>query len=392
VDIVAGPTNDVVVADTPGATTFEQHRWSSAGALVNTHQDSSGSYTGKLWTSNLFADASNGVFYGMLLTGLVQGQNSQMSLIWNHLAADGTVKNFSMPPFTGTLPTSSGPPSVSFFQVGGDSGANLHGTFVMANPQILQEGVYCYDYMGNYEGASAQNITTTLTPQDFLWPTPDNGLILFQPLTATTNLGCATPLTVPAAGGVALAKFTGGGSCTWNKLLALPTAAIKSANFQAGADGSLDAIVAYSGTINFGGGPLQSTGTSSLAIARFDTSGNLLWAKSFGGAGSSFKVGSLGVNATGTMIVTGHYTGTVDLGGGPLPASGDTFLAVFNSAGALQWSKTVTVGAQGELLAAAGKCGLVLATNSPTVNLGTGPLSTSAPPLAATIGVAALGL
>jgi hypothetical protein len=75
-----------------------------------------------------------------------------------------------------------------------------------------------------------------------------------------------------------------------------------------------------------------------------------------------------------------------------LPASSDTFLAVFNSAGTLQWSKTVTVGGQGGLKAAAGPCGLVLATNSPNVNLGTGALSVATAGMPATIGVAALGL
>jgi len=44
------------------------------------------------------------------------------------------------------------------------------------------------------------------------------------------------------------------------------------------------------------------------------------------------------------------------------------------------------------LLAAVGACGVVVTTNSPTVDLGTGPLSTATPPSSATIGVAALGL
>jgi len=91
-------------------------------------------------------------------------------------------------------------------------------------------------------------------------------------------------------------------------------------------------------------------------------------------------------------ILTAGYAGNVDLGGGTLPSNADTFLAVFDSAGTLKWSKEVTVGSSGQLLAAVGSCGLVLATNSLTVDLGTGPLSTATPPSSATIGVAALGL
>src|SRR6202035_5225055 len=103
--------------------------------------------------------------------------------------------------------------------------------------------------------------------------------------------------------------------CIWNKFLALPTAAVKATNFRLGADGSMLAAVVYSGTIDFGGGPLTSSGTSSLAVGRFDGNGNLPWAKNFGGAGASFKLGSVGANATGDMILTSGYTGSVNLGG-----------------------------------------------------------------------------
>ena len=177
----------------------------------------------------------------------------------------------------------------------------------------------------------------------------------------------------------------------WNELLNLPTAAIKAHDFRLGADGSLLASVLYSGTIGFGGATFTSVGTNALAVARFDSSGNLQWSNSFGGAGSSFTLGSFSGNSAGSMVLTAGYAGTVDLGGGNLPTSDDTLLAVFDSTGTLQWSKTVTVGAQGTLRAAAGSCGLVLATDSPSVDLGTGPLSTVTNGIAS-IGVAALGL
>jgi hypothetical protein len=387
VDIVAASGNDVIVADAVGTTTFEQHRWDSSGNFVSVHQDQAGSYAGPFWTSGLFADASNGVFYGLLLTGQVQGTNNNLELLWNRLNPDGSV-NFSSVT-TGTMPVSSGTPSVTFMQVGGDASANLHGAFLMSDPQPIGQGVYCYDYAGNAQGASAQNLTGIITPQDFLWPTTDNGLILFKSLTTSTDFGCSSPLTIPAAGAVALAKFNSGGGCEWNKALTLPTAAMHSMNFREGVDGSFNALVAFSGTIDFGDGPLQSTGTSSLALAKFDSLGNLLWSKSFGGAGSNVTVGSVGANGSGTVIITGSYSGTVDLGNGPLPATNDTFIAAFDVGGHLRWAKTVTVGNPGSLIAAVGDCGAVLATNSPGVDLGTGPLSAGQP---ANIGIAALGL
>ena len=261
----------------------------------------------------------------------------------------------------------------------------------MGMPYYFDPAVYCWASNGANEGPSAQNLATGLTASDFLWPSLDGNLYLLQGLTAPTTLPCGS-LAVPTGGATAMGKFTGGGGCLWTKLLALPTAAIQERLFRQGADGSLSLAVVYSGTIDFGGGPLSSSGTNSLALARFDSAGNLLWTKNFGGTGSRFILGSLDTNADGVGILTAEYAGHVDLGGGTLPSNADTFLAVFDSAGTLKWSKEVTVGSSGQLLAAVGSCGVVLATNSLSVDLGTGPLSTAMPPSSATIGVAALGL
>jgi hypothetical protein len=384
VDVVAGPTDDVIVGDRVGAGTFEQRRWSSAGAFLSTHQDQSGAFAGTLYTSGLFADPGNGIFYGLLLTG---GPSNGVNLLWNRVNASGALDFSSANAGTVPAPLS---PSVTSLRAGGDS-ANFHGAFVMTPPS-LAAGVYSYANDGTALGVSAVNVTSLLTSQDFVWPTPDAGLALFKRLTVTTNFGCSSALNVPAAGGVGLVKFTGSGSCLWNKLLNLPTAALQTSNFRVGADGSLLVAAVYAGTIDFGSGPLTSAGQSSLALARFDGStGNLLWAKSFGGAGSSLTIGSVGANAAGNVILTGGYAGTVDLGGGLLPTSNDSFLAVFTSAGVFKWSRTVSVGGQGQLLGAAGTCGLVFATNSPNVNFGAGPLSTVTNGIAS-IGVGALGL
>jgi hypothetical protein len=283
-------------------------------------------------------------------------------------------------------------PNVLVFDTGFDSGGGLHGAYVMsATRQDFGPGVYCYGSSGSFSGISATSPTNTLGENDFEWPNAAVGLYMSKVVTASTNLGCGS-LTVPSGGGLVIAQLDGGGSCIWNTLLTIPTAANKGYNFRLGADGSLALAVVYSGTIDLGGGSLTSTGTSSLALAHYDGTGKLLFAKSFGGSGSSFTIGSLGVNPIGTLVVTAGYAGTVDLGGGDLPAKNDTFLASFGGTGTLHWSKTVTVGAKGGLKAAIGKCGLIVATDSTSVDLGTGALSTETAPNAASIGVAALGL
>ncbi len=386
-DIVASSTtNDVVVSDMNNGSIFEQYRWNSSGVLLSRHQDANGAYMGAMFPSNLVMDSENDIFYGLVLTGLPEGSSAGASVTWARLAPDGGTV------FADTWTASeSGQPSVAVFQAGADTGGGLHTTLTMAGIPQYPPAVYCWASDGADVGPSAQNLATGLTSLDFLWPSLDANLYLLQHLTAPTDLPCG-PLAVPDGGATALGKFTGGGGCIWTELLMLPTSAIQQRAFQQGADGSLSLAVVYSGTIDFGGGALVSSGANSLALARFSSVGTLLWTKNFGGVGSSFVLGSLATNADGVGILTAGYQGTVDLGAGMLPSGADTFLAVFDSAGALKWSRVVTVGSAGQLLAAVGSCGLVVATNSPTVDLGTGPLSTASPPSSATIGVAALGL
>jgi hypothetical protein len=385
-DIVAASTNnDVVVSDIYDASTFEQYRWNASGVLLSHHQDAKGAYAGTMFPSNLVLDSQNDIFYGLVLTGLPQPSNSGAAVTWTRLKPDGGAV------FVDTYTATSGQPSVAVFQAGADTGGGLHTTLTMGTPYYFDPAVYCWGSDGADVGPSAQSLATGLTASDFLWPSLDANLYLLQDLPVPTSLPCGA-LAVPDGGATALGKFTGGGGCLWTKLLMLPSSVIQKRLFRQGADGSLSLAVVYSGTINFGGGPLSSSGTNSLALARFDSAGNLLWTKNFGGTGSRFNLGSLDTNADGMGILTAGYAGNVDLGGGILPSNADTFLAVFDSAGTLKWSKEVTVGSSGQLLAAVGSCGLVLATNSLTVDLGTGPLSTATPPSSATIGVAALGL
>jgi hypothetical protein len=387
-DVAAGPTDDAVVADQSGAT-YEQHRWNNAGTVVGVHQDPLGQYTGALWTSSLVMDTHNNLFYGTLMTGLVQGQNSQAQLSFTLLPPTGSP--VVSPPILKAMPTADGPPDVLLFSAGFDSGGGYHGPLSMAAPQYFPAGVYCYGSNLASEATSAQSVTGTLTTGDFEWPAQSSSLYLTKSVTSSTNLGCGA-LTVPATGGVVLASLDSGGSCQWNKLLALPTAAVKATNFRVGADSTLALAVVYSGSIDFGGGPLVSAGPSSLAIARFDEGGTLLFTKNFGSTSSSFTIGSVGINADGTLILTAGYSGNVDLGGGALPASANTLLAVFDATGNFKWNRAVTVDTPGKLIAAVGKCGMVIATNSPSVDFGNGPLSEPNPPMPPTIGVAALGL
>ena len=82
--------------------------------------------------------------------------------------------------------------------------------------------------------------------------------------------------------------------------------------------GNVSVIGWFDGTVDFGGGPLTSAGGSDIFLAHYDPTGTHLWSYRFGDT-SDEGGSSVSVDAAGNVLVTGHFRGTVDFGGGPLP-------------------------------------------------------------------------
>src|SRR5262245_54871701 len=97
----------------------------------------------------------------------------------------------------------------------------------------------------------------------------------------------------------------------------------------------------FSDTINFGGGDLHTGMFSDIFLAKFNAAGVHQWSRGFGD-GQFNDVGlSVATDASGNVIVTGTFEGTVNFGGGNLTSAGsdDIFVAKFNAAGVHQWSQ-----------------------------------------------------
>ena len=82
--------------------------------------------------------------------------------------------------------------------------------------------------------------------------------------------------------------------------------------------------------MDFGGGPLTSAGGIDIFLAKFDPAGNHLWSKRFGDGFSQIGY-SVTVDGADNVLFTGAFSGSVDFGGGPLTSAGgiDIFLAKF---------------------------------------------------------------
>jgi len=132
----------------------------------------------------------------------------------------------------------------------------------------------------------------------------------------------------------------------------------------------------FSGSTDFGGGPLVGTG---LYVAKFDAAGNHLWSQRFGDSENSWGR-AIATDASGNVVVTGSFGGVVDFGGGPLTSAGgnDVFVAKFDAAGNHLWSRRFGDGySQKGMAIAADALGNVVVTGDfgGVVDFGGGPLT-----------------
>lgn len=93
----------------------------------------------------------------------------------------------------------------------------------------------------------------------------------------------------------------------------------------------------FSGELDLGGGPLPDA--DGVYVAKFASDGTHVWSRSY--AGGSLLGPEIACDANGSVLAVGVLEGSVDFGGGVLSSAGgaDVYLAKFNSDGDHVWSK-----------------------------------------------------
>ena len=170
--------------------------------------------------------------------------------------------------------------------------------------------------------------------------------------TANFNPG-GTSANISSAGNrdIFLAKYAKSGLLTWAKDLRGGDASSVAQGAAISVDGSGNVIVSgtFTGTVNFdpgaGNTSFTASGRNDVFIAKYDPSGNLLWARDIVGTSGTIDEGyALAVDPSGNVAVAGSYQSAATFGSTTLNAGGmfEGFVAKLNPSGQFLWAKSTT--------------------------------------------------
>jgi hypothetical protein len=155
----------------------------------------------------------------------------------------------------------------------------------------------------------------------------------------TVNFGGGA-LTAPSTKeAVFLAKLTGAGAHTWSKLFG---DGASGAALDTNAAGEIVLAGDYKGAIDFGGNPMMAKANDNAFVARFDAAGKHIWSVTF--EATSSHASGVAFDSKGKVVVSGDFSGSVDLGKNPgitSQGSFDGYVVKLDNVSCHVWSKSV---------------------------------------------------
>lgn len=258
-------------------------------------------------------------------------------------------------------------------------------TAAVSGVQLLNAQAVTYNWVSHSGGTTYDYATSAFPdPSGSLYVTGMfRGTSDFDPGTGTSNLTSA------GAEDIFVAKYDATGAYQW-------AVRIGGANSDIGkcvyhySGGAVFVCGTFEGTVDFDPGSGTSNLTSQTAASAFilklDPSGNFVWAKTIG-SNMGTNLESFYVDFSGQVLLTGDYTGTVDLDPGAATVAAittgqtDVFMVQLDASGNYVWGKTfggssfdhcadVAVNGSGEIILTgyfAGTCDFEPGSGSTTV-------------------------
>ena len=165
-------------------------------------------------------------------------------------------------------------------------------------------------------------------------------VVLTGYFTGSTNFGGGVVTAGAGDTGGFVAAFASGGAYKWASVFT--GADVTTSSVAVDGAGNVLLVGNFTGSTNFGGGLVSSSATGDNFLAKFNSAGTYQWLKHFGAAPSAccalFRRAA--VDSAGNIYLVGEPQGNaLDLGCGALPTGMSMFVAKFDSAGSCGWSK-----------------------------------------------------
>lgn len=232
--------------------------------------------------------------------------------------------------------------------VGPDDGVVISGLFDAGSS--ISFGGATFDNKGSFDGfiASFDSDGTHRWSRAFGSPVSDaarsvaidstGAVILAGDVMGTVDLG-GGPLNSAGDQDIIVAKYDSEGEHLWSTLYKSPQKQVGLDCAVTSDDGVLLGGV-FRGNVDFGGDALASAGADDIYLAKLDEGGEHLWSKRFGDAAGDYAAATV-VGPSDMIVQAGHFTGGLNYGGADLVSAGglDVFVAKLNADGGHLWSK-----------------------------------------------------
>jgi hypothetical protein len=195
------------------------------------------------------------------------------------------------------------------------------------------------------------------------------GLYAGYTFQGTTDAGCG-PVTGNAASNTLVAKLNAAGQCVWSRPYPVNT------RFALGPAEEILLATSFSGTVDFGFGPLTAAGAQDLAIAKLDAAGQLLWQERFGAPGAALSLRDLGADTQGGPVLVADISGAVSFdcdAATAAPGQVNTLFAGFSPAGDNRYARVLHPAGSYQTKVD-GLGGVYLVSTDTAFDVGNGPL------------------
>jgi len=217
------------------------------------------------------------------------------------------------------------------------------GTFTLTNSGGANQFLTKYDANGNELWAKSAGGTSTSVGKSVSVDTGGNvyvtgyyafGTVIFNSFTIT-NSGTVN---------IFLTKYDSNGNIIWAQN---SIGATNNYSFSVSTDANGNIYIGgyyNSPSLSFGAITLTNTGDYDVFLVKYNSNGNVIWAKSATGSGSD-HCNSVGTDVLGNIFITGVFNSpTISFGTSTLTQSGggDMFLVKYDSNGNVSWARSST--------------------------------------------------